>query len=165
MDGLFMETTPQYGDNNEGWQKGKEYEEWVKFKYPQVYNGGLRKRELNFFVTEKDQFTGETQEGIEIKFDDKIYTYCFSGRIYIETDEKKFKENSVYVRSGIYRQDNTKLYLIGDYTIWFIFSKKYLVWLDNLDPPFLYRVKTDTSIGFCIPLENSKKICLDYKEF
>jgi len=46
-----------------------------------------------------------------------------------------------------------------------LFSKKYLVWLDRLDPPFLFRPKpTGTSIGFCIPIKNAKMFCLDYQE-
>jgi len=157
MDGLFTGT--KYSDNDTGWEKGKRYEAWVKIKYPQIYKG----RKLTFNETEKKQLVGETLEGVEVKFDDKMKT---TGRIYIEQSEKRLLENKKYVESGIFRNDNTKIWLIGDYSLWFLFSKKYLVWLDRLDPPFLYRPKpTGTSIGFCIPIKNAKLLCLDFQEF
>ena len=162
MDGLFTETTPQYGDNNVGWYKGKEYEEWVIAKYPTVYPG----RKLTLLQGKQEQLRGETKEGVEIKFDDKIYAYCHSGRVYIEMYEKSRPENRDYVESGIFRDDNTKLLLIGDYSIWFLFSKQWLRWIERLDPPFLYRPKpTPTSIGFCIPVPNAKRLCLDFYRF
>ena len=146
-----METTPHYGDNNVGWDKGIEYQDWVIFKYPLVYPG----RKLTLLEGVENQRKGETKEGVEIKHDDKIYTYCSMGRVYIEMYEKSKAENEVYVESGIFKQDNTKIFLIGDYSIWFLFSKRWLLWIEKLDPPFLFRPNpTPTSIGFCIPVPN-----------
>jgi hypothetical protein len=154
-----MEMTPNYSDNNVGFDKGREYEVWVQEKYPQVY----LQRKLTYFEGKTNQLKGETEEGIEVKFDDLIEKY---GRTYIETKEKTHIENKNYVDSGIYRTDNSRLYLIGDYTQWFLFSKAKLIWLDRLDPPFLYRPKpTSTSIGFCIPIKNAKELALDYQQF
>ena len=156
-----METTPNYSDNNKGWWKGKEYEEWVVVKYPTVYP----KRKLTLIETKAGQCYGETKEGVEIKFDDKIYAYCSTGRLCIEKYEKARDENKHFVESGILKTDNTTILLIGDYTIWFLFSKRYLQWLDKLNPPFLYEYKTGTSIGFCLPLENARRLCLDVHVF
>jgi len=163
MDGQHMVTTPNYSDNNVGWEKGQAYQSWVRQMYPCVYNGGQKRRELTYLEGKQEQLQGETLEGVEVKFDDKMRD---TKRIYIEMYEKSRGENEKYVESGIYRNDNTKFILIGDYYYWFLFSKARLVWLDRNDPPFLYRPKpTDTSIGFCIPIENAQKLCLDYREF
>lgn len=153
---------PHYSDNNTGFSKGMDYQEWVRQQYPLVYP----KRKLSFFEGKMEQLRGETREGIEIKLDDLIFEYCDEGRIYIETHEKAQVQNAKYVESGIYRNDNTRIWLVGDYSMWFLFSKAKLVWLDKLDPPFLYRPKpTGTSIGFCIPLPNAKRLCLDFRSF
>ncbi len=166
MDGTRMETTPNYSDGNVGYDKGMEYQRWVKATYPRVYSG----RELNYYDTRDDQYRkGETKEGVEVKFDDLIFFYCKTGRLYIETWERgegEIYEGRPYVESGIWRQDNTTVWLQGDYDIWFLFSKAKLVWLEKLDPPFLFRPKpTPTSKGFCIPIKNAKILCLDYVEF
>lgn len=160
MDGLFTGT--KYSDNGIGYRKGSEYEKFVVDNWSSVYPG----RTLSLRQGQAGQLSGETKEGIEIKFDDMIFFYCKSGRLYIETHEKAKAENKEYVRSGIYREDNTTIYLIGDYDIWFLFSKQKLRWLEKLDPPFLFLPKsTPTSKGFCIPLKNAKILCLDYQEF
>ena len=157
-----METTPNYSDDNKGWWKGKEYEEWVIAKYPLVYP----RRKLTLIETKQGQQRGETEEGVEIKLDDKIYSYSQEGRLYIEMYEKSRRENKDYIESGIFKNDNTTILLIGDYTVWFLFSKRWLLWLEKLDPPFLYRPEpTGTSIGFCIPVPNAKRLCLDYHYF
>ena len=154
-----METTPNYSDENTGYEKGVAYEQWVRTQWPRVYP----QRSLTLFKGKQEQLKGETHEGVEIKLDQLIGTY---GRIYIEQKEKARVENAEYVDSGIYREDNTTIYLVGDYSRWFLFSKRYLRWLDKLDPPFLYRPRpTGTSIGFCIPIKNAKTLCLDYQEF
>lgn len=156
---MFMEMSVNY---KKCLEKGQVYEQWVIRRWPEIYP----QRKLTLKKGLIAQLTGETLEGVEIKFDDLIYWYDPNGRVYIEVEEKANAENNNYVISGIYRNDNTKLYLVGDYSIWFLFSKKYLQWLDKLDPPFLFRPKpTPTSRGFCIPIKNAKKLCLDYQEF
>lgn len=159
MGGTHTEMTPEYARNLE---RGLNYQHWVQKMYPEIYKG----RTITYYEGKENQLRGESLEGIEVKLDDKIYEYCETGRLYIEMEEKSRVENDKYVESGIYRNDNTKIWLIGDYTIWFLFSKQKLIWLARLDPPFLFRPKpTGTSIGFCIPIKNAKELCLDYVEF
>ncbi len=150
-----METTQYYKDKL---AEGQRYESFVMSRWPEVYPN----RTLTIRDSKYAQLKGETEEGIEIKYDGRMED---TGRVYIETQEKTHVDNEKYIESGIYRNDNSKLFLIGNMTQWFMFSKDKLVWLDRLDPPFLYRVQTPTSIGFCIPVENAKHLCLDYKEF
>ena len=156
MDGQFMETTQYY---NIKLKEGQDYEQWVINIYPERYSG----RTLCLHEGRQAQLDGETIEGVEIKYDKRL---AETNRIYIETHEKTKVENKEYVKSGIYREDNTKIWLIGDYVIWFLFSKAKLVWLDQLNPPFLYRPPaTGTSIGFCLPVQNALRLCLDCQEF
>lgn len=156
-----MAMIPKYSDGGKGWYKGKEYEEWVVAKYPLVYP----KRKLTMLKTEHEQMNSETEEGVEIKFDDKIFAYCHTGRLCIEKYEKRLHTNTRWVESGILKTDNARILLIGNYEMWFLFSKLYLQWLDKLDPPYLYKYETGTSIGFCLPLENSRRCCLDFHIF
>lgn len=103
--------------------------------------------------TKKYQYSiGENMQGIEIKFDQKTIK---TGNMYIEVSEKSDPNNEHYASSGIYRNDNTWLYLIGNYSIMYIFSKKLLQLMYEKDR---YRkVETPTSRGFLIPVSDAKK--------
>ncbi len=66
---------------------------------------------------------GENIIGIEIKFDARFRE---TGNLYIETAEKSSPTREFYYPSGIYRKDNTWLYAIGNYSMVYLFPKKYL---------------------------------------
>jgi len=111
---------------------------------------------LTSYSSKKYQYTkGENKQGVEIKFDD-----CFSktGNLYIEIKEKSNPNNANYVDSGVYRMDNTWLYLIGNYDIIFVFSKKHLKLMHKKN--MFREVKTSTSIGFLIPENFAEKYCI-----
>lgn len=111
---------------------------------------------LTQYSSKKWQYTtGENKQGIEIKFDDK---YKNTGNLYIETGEKTNKNNIKYIESGIYRQDNAWLYIIGNYDIIYIFSKKYLKFLHKKN--IFREVEIPTSRGFLIDEKNAEKYCL-----
>lgn len=98
---------------------------------------------------------GENKLGIEIKFDDK---YEETGNLYIEIAEKSHPSIREYFPSGIYRDDNTWLYAIGNYTEVFLFSKTMLKLIENR-----YRHlenNTKTSKGFLIPSEDAHKFAI-----
>ena len=98
---------------------------------------------------------GENRQGFEIKFDNKMLD---TGNIYIEVKEKADPNNQNYVYSGIYRNDNTWLYLIGNYQTVYIFGKGHLKLMYETNR---YReVKTETSIGFLLPISDANKYCL-----
>lgn len=127
---------------------GNKYEQWVTEQWPLVYNGKI----INVYHTQYEQYNiGESREKVEIKNDDIMKR---TNRVYIETSEKTDKNNTNYIPSGIYRNDNTLYYLVGDYNEWFIFSKKELQDLDENNPLWLYRPPASpTTTGFCIPKE------------
>jgi hypothetical protein len=99
-------------------EQGLTYQDFV---VEQLYNIGLPI--ISYGSKKYQHLIGENKCGFEIKFDDKLKT---TGNLYIEIAEKSNPANRVFVPSGIYRSDNTWLYIIGDYSIIFIFSKKRL---------------------------------------
>jgi len=66
---------------------------------------------------------GENIQGWEIKYDG---VFRRSGRLSIEVAEKSRASNEEWVPSGIYRNDNTWLYIQGDEQTIFVFGKKNL---------------------------------------
>lgn len=97
---------------------------------------------------------GESRTGVEIKHDEK---FSQTGNLWIEIAEKAKPRAGNYVRSGIYRDDNSWLYLIGDYDTIFCFSK---VFLQQIHASGRYRIqenKTRTSQGFCLPGTDAQK--------
>lgn len=115
-----------------------------------LYNEGLP---INTYTSREYQNKiGENRAGIEIKNDEKFRE---TGNLYIEIAEKSNPDNPRYVESGIYRNDNTWLYLIGDKHIAYILSKKQLIVLHKIKK---YReVKTPTSIGMLLPICDAEK--------
>lgn len=157
MDGQPTETK-LYKHSPDSFKKGREYEDFIISVWPKIYPF----RKLTRLEGKIKQWTGETEEGIEIKFDDRKKT---TGNIYIEMQEKAEIGNEKYALSGIYKNDNSRMFLVGDYKEFFLFSKQKLLWLDKLDPPFIRRPKpTESSIGFCIPVENARHLCLEHVE-
>jgi hypothetical protein len=96
---------------------------------------------------------GENMLGAEIKRDGNFRT---TGNLYIEIAEKTHPNNLEYIPSGIYRKDNSWLYVIGDERLIYIFSTRYLQMLEKR-----YEHKTiSTSKGFVIPLDEADKYCI-----
>ena len=96
---------------------------------------------------------GENMLGAEIKRDGKFRE---TGNIYIETSEKAHPANERYIASGINREDNSWLYVIGDEQTIYIFSTKYLRML----APRYHAVKQPTSTGYLLPIQDAEKYCI-----
>lgn len=105
------------------------------------------------YSSRKYQVThGENLLGAEIKRDGKFRE---TGNLYIETAEKSHPDNPVFVASGIYREDNSWLYVIGDEKTIYIFSTKYLRMLEIRYEKS--RVTKPTSLGFLMPIADAEK--------
>jgi hypothetical protein len=96
---------------------------------------------------------GENMLGAEIKRDGKFRD---TGNLYIETAEKSHPDRPFFTSSGVFRNDNSWLFVIGDEeTIW-IFSTKYLQMLSDR-----YRfTEGPTSKGFLMPIAEADKYCI-----
>jgi len=129
-------------------EKGLTYQDFVA---DQLYNIGIVV--VPYMSIEYQKCKGESRNGIEIKFDDKMS----SGNVYIETQEKTKPSNKDYVPSGIYRLDNTWLYVIGNYELILVFGKKNLQILYESGRYPEIEIARGTSKGFLLPIVFAKE--------
>jgi hypothetical protein len=135
-------------------KKGLEYQDFI-MEY--LYAAGLP---LITYTSQKFQIEkGENKLGVEIKFDDG---YAKSGNLYIEVEERR-NINNPYVTSGIFRTDNTWLYIQGNYEKAFIFFKIQLQGLSKRRN--IFEIKRETSKGFLLSPDDIKKCCGKVLEF
>lgn len=132
-------------------EKGLTYQDFV---VEQLYNIGLPI--ISYSSKKYQHMIGENKCGFEIKFDDRMKT---TGNIYIEIAEKSNASNREYFPSGIYRNDNTWLYIIGNYEVVYLFSKKHLrmIYEDKNRLDIFRRVQTQTSQGFLVPMKYAEE--------
>lgn len=97
---------------------------------------------------------GESRTGAEIKHDEQ---FAKTGNLWIELAEKAYPRDGPYVPSGIYRTDNTWLYVIGDYDTIFIFAKTLLRALHQSGRWQVIENKTHTSEGFLLRAADAEK--------
>lgn len=137
-------------------------------KRPTVYQEGL---EFQDFVVEqlqpygihpvvfssrKYQFDrGESIQGIEIKLDRRCTE---TERLSIEVSEKSKRSNDTYYRSGILREDNTWLYIQGNFELFFVFAKKHLISAYQTGKYPVYEQATIRT--FFLPFPNAEKIAI-----
>lgn len=93
--------------------------------------------------------------GAEIKRDDNFRK---TGNLYLEVAEKSNPANPRYVASGIMRNDNSWLFVIGDEKTAYIFPTNYLRMLS--DKRGWKSVTTPTSKGLLMPLRDADKYCI-----
>jgi hypothetical protein len=147
MDGMLGETKPY---NEYYHQMLKESLEYQDFVGEILCKHGIP---LTFYTSEKYQKTkGENVQGFEIKLD-KIFIE--TKNLYIETSEKSNPSMDRYTPSGIYRKDNGWLYIIGNYSIIFIFQTTLLQGLHK-SGTYTEKVKP-TSTGFLLPQISAHK--------
>lgn len=97
---------------------------------------------------------GESRTGVEIKHDEK---FSVTGNLWIEAGEKAQPREGDYFPSGIYREDNTWLYCIGDYDTIFFFQKTLLRGLYESGRYEKRENKTRTSVGFLLPKKDAER--------
>lgn len=78
---------------------------------------------VQYISTAYQYDVGENHGGVEIKLDDRL---AETGNLWIEGEEKSNPNNTSFVPSGIFREDNSWLYAIGNYETIFIFQKNFL---------------------------------------
>jgi len=141
---------PIYPDSRLGtYEDGSAYEEFVYNKIE--YLLGIK---IKPFIGKNQQLLGENNKGIEIKFDGRMKE---TNNIYIETAEKSRANKTEYFPSGIFRDDNSKWYWIGDYAEAFVFEKfKLQKYIEHKN---FKSVTTSTSKGVLMPKEIAMNIC------
>lgn len=82
---------------------------------------------LQPYTSKRKQYnTGESLQGWEVKLDNR---FLDTGRLSIEIAEKSARSVPVWTPSGIYRRDNTWIYIQGNYKRFYWFQKNILVGL------------------------------------
>ena len=117
----------------------------------ELYSNGLPL--ISYSSKQYQTMIGENKAGIKIKNDSKFRQ---TGNFYIEIDEKSNANNQEFIKSGIYRKDNTWLYIIGDDIGFYIFSKKQLILLEQSNK--YKKVQIPTSKGFLLPINDAIKL-------
>lgn len=110
---------------------------------------------IGLFKTKEGQYTGETEIGLEIKYDMQLEK---TGNIYIEYQEKPSKDDDNFIPSGILKTDNTKYWLIGNMQEHYFIYKADLLKLYYKDD--VKKVETETSKGFLISRDKVKEMCI-----
>ena len=109
---------------------------------------------ISYSSKEYQNMIGENKAGIEIKNDTRFRE---TGNLFIEISEKTNSENENFIPSGIYRNDNTWLYLIGDKEKIFVLSKKQLIILHKTGKYKQRLSDQKTSWGFLLPVCEAEK--------
>jgi len=126
-------------------EQGLTYQDFVTEK---LYEIGIPV--ISYSSKKYQHMVGENKAGIEIKNDARFRE---TGNFYIEVAEKSHSDIRNFTESGIFRNDNTWLYIIGDYEEIFIFSKRQLRLVeDKFD-----HVSIPTSKGFLLPIDYARK--------
>lgn len=131
-------------------EKGLIYQDFV---VERLYDIGLPI--ISYSSKKYQNLIGENKCGFEIKFDDKFKD---TGNLYIEIAEKSNYSNVSFIPSGIYRNDNTWLYIQGNYEKIFIFSKKQLILLHKNEINKFKKIEILTSKGFLIPAKHAEDV-------
>ena len=100
---------------------------------------------------------GESRQGIEIKLDMRMSD---TGNISIEVAEKSRASIEHWTPSGIMRDDNTWLYIQGNYNTIYIFGKKFLRQLYEARYINSVRDAKSTLRAFLMPRTEADKYCL-----
>ena len=120
---------------------GKKYENFVC----KVLKGKIN-LSIDIYENVQDQYNiGESQQGFEIKYDKR---HKETNNIYIEVAEKSNKNNFNFINSGIYRDDNSWILLIGNYNVIYFFGINTLRLLYETDR--FKKVNTETSKAFLL---------------
>jgi len=147
-----------YSKNRHSFEDGLEFQDFVCDKM----NTELGIAFTNF-QSKKYQFgNGENRQGIEIK-EDKGTTR--TGNVSIEIAER-VNINSDFVPSGIYRDDNSWLYIQGNFEVVYIFSKNILKLLHK-DGRYKDEIPKEvpTIKRFLLPAKDARKFAAKVLEF
>ena len=110
------------------------------------------------FASREYQFErGESLSGVEIKNDEKFHQ---TGNLWIEVGEKAAPRDGDYAPAGILREDNSWLYIIGDYQTVFVFGKRNLVLLYESKRYQIRENDRKTSQGFLLPRVDANRWAL-----
>lgn len=112
---------------------------------------------LTSYSSQKFQLRGENRQGMEIKLDRRMSD---TGRISFEVAEKSNSKIRDWTPSGIMRDDNSWLYIQGNYKKLFVFGKEILKLV--YEKQYLKKTwePTPTIKTFLMPIDEAERIAL-----
>lgn len=150
-----MEMNPEYPDADRPtvFEEGIEFEDFIADLFSDELGIALSSYKSKHYQISK----GENKQGIEVKLDNRILE---TKKVSIEVAEKSSAASSHWIPSGIFRRDNTWLYVQGNPDIVFVFGKNIL----RLVYEKSYKEKVwepkPTIKTFLMPIEEAKRIAL-----
>jgi hypothetical protein len=150
---------PNYRELNSGhkdsFEVGNEFQDFVCMELAKqnIILQNINSKKFQFEV-------GENLQGFEIKYDSRCTGdngTVATNRLSIEIAEKTRAENSDFIPSGIYRNDNSWLYIQGNYMNFWIFSKNLLQKLHNSGR--YEESELPTVKKFYLPIADADKYC------
>lgn len=114
---------------------------------------------LQNIASKKYQFeVGENLQGFEIKLDRRCTD---TGRLSIEVAEKSNRSVAVWTPSGIYRDDNSWIYIQGNYKKFWMFSKRWLRrYVERMNPRPPIKEFNGTVRRFFLGLDVAEEGCI-----
>ena len=155
--GMCMETKSNSEYYKNKLSSGLEYQDFVaeelyKLGLP-IFNYSSKKYQIKY---------GENKLGVEIKHNEMFDS---TGNLWIETKEKSNPDNPYYVDAGIYRNDNSWLYITGTRKVIYVFSKKFLRQLLECKKYTLIENNRKSSWGYLMPRSDADMYCIRKLEF
>ena len=125
--------------------------------------------DIGLYYSKEGQYDkGESELGIEIKYDMRSLE---TGNLYIEYSEKSNPDNETWVKSGIFKKDNTKYFITGTEEKFWVLDKEDLKDLyDKINQNNckhngcqLKKAKQGTSLGFIIPKRVADEMTMNFE--
>jgi len=158
-DGTCSAMKPNYSKDNSGhddsFEVGNAFQDFVCMELAKqnIILQNINSKKFQYKV-------GENLQGFEIKYDARCTgdnNTVATNRLSIEIAEKTNAKNMNYVDSGIYRNDNSWLYIQGNYKMFWIFNKSLLKMLHKSGR---YEESQMATIKkFYLPIEDADKYC------
>ena len=159
---LDNENRPKYSISNSGHpdslSEGEYFQNYVARKFYERV-----KISIVYYTTQDDQRQiGESVQGIEVKLDNR----CTGDdgtkptfQLGIEIGEKTNIHSEMFTPSGIYAKGNTWLYVVGNYMMFWAFSKTELIRLHK-SGKYKQFLGVPTMDAFFLPIEDADEYCL-----
>lgn len=130
-------------------EEGQKFQDHCAYWLQKKLNIGI----VNFQTKEYQYKFGENMQGIECKLD-KVFKP--TGNLWIETAERH-NPDTPYSDSGIFRNDNSWLYCIGNYDVLYLFQTNILSGMYCSGRYPIIENNLMTSKGFLLPKHDADK--------
>lgn len=146
-------TKANYPDSKNGnaFHDGMEFQDWIVHEFGKI---GFY---IQLHASKRYQFDrGESVQRVEIKLDNRCTD---TGRISIEVGERTALDKQ-WVKSGIYRNDNSIFYVVGNYQRAYLFDKRVLLRYHMEKRGGQYEEGPATIRKFYIPFAEADELCI-----